>query len=54
VEAPDRPSKHARGRTRPRTRAEQARMANIRRRAIQARKSMTVDMNRYAAIYDEL
>jgi hypothetical protein len=54
VEAPDRPSKHARGRTRPRTRAERTRMANLRARAVQARKSMTIDINRYAAIYDEL
>lgn len=50
----DRPSKHARGRIRPRTKAERTRMAGIRRRAVQARKSMTIDINRYAAMFDEV
>lgn len=45
-----RPSKHARGRMRPRTAAERTRFAGLMRRAVQARKSMTVDLNRLAAM----
>lgn len=49
VEA-DRPSKHARGRMRPRTKAEQKRFRALHARIVQSRKSMTVDINRLAAM----
>lgn len=44
-----RPSKHAGGRTRPRTRAEQRTYRNRVRRLTQIRKTLTVDTNRLAA-----
>lgn len=49
----DRPSKHARGRIRPRTRAEQRRAENRIRRFTQISKTMTVDQNTLRAIHDE-
>lgn len=42
---PHYPSKHARARIRPRTDKERRRMAAVNRRAIQASKSITVDIN---------
>jgi hypothetical protein len=49
-----RPSKHARGRMRPRTAKEQRRAERLSARAMQASKSMTIDVNRLGAVYDEL
>lgn len=50
----NRPSKNARGRIRPRTAKEQRRHARLAARATQASKSMTIDVNRLGAVYDEL
>lgn len=43
------PSKNARGRTRPRTRAEQTRVSGLQARMTQLSKSYTIDANRLAA-----
>ena len=51
---PNRPSKHAAGRTRPRTGKEQAKVARATRRITQLRKSMTVDAAKLGAVYDEM
>ena len=48
------PSKHARGRVRPRTNAERQRAQRLRARFTQVSKSMTVDSNKLGAIYDEI
>lgn len=50
----NRPSKHARARMRPRSADEQRRYSRALGRAVQAGKSMTVDHNRYGAIFDEM
>jgi hypothetical protein len=46
------PSKHARGRIRPRTKAEAARAARLRARFVQISKTLTVDANRMAAMVE--
>lgn len=51
---PARPSKHARGRIRPRTKAEQTRARNLTARFVQLSKTMTVDHNTLRAIHDEV
>jgi hypothetical protein len=50
----DRPSKHARGRMRPRTKAERTRARNLQARFVQISKTMTVDHNTLRAIHDEV
>jgi hypothetical protein len=50
----DRPSKHAKGRIRPRTKAEQTRARNLQARFVQISKTMTVDHNTLRAIHDEV
>lgn len=49
-----RPSKHARGRIRPRTKAERTRARNLQARFTQISKSHTVDHNTLRAIHDEV
>lgn len=51
---PVRVSKHARGRIRPRTKAEQTRARGLQRRFVQLSKTMTVDHNRMRAMHDEV
>jgi len=48
------PSKHARGRVRPRTNAERQRAQRLRARFTQVSKSMTADSNKLGAIYDDI
>lgn len=50
IEPAERPSKHARGRIRPRTRAEQRRAERLVARATQVRKSLTIDLQHIAAM----
>lgn len=50
----NRPSKHARGRIRPRTPAERRKSSALRARFAQISKTMTVDHNRMRAIHDEV
>jgi len=50
VEA-QRPSKHARGRMRPRSPKEQQRMASIARRATQLQKSWTIDRQTLSGLF---
>lgn len=51
---PVRVSKHARGRIRPRTKAEQVRARGLQRRFVQLSKTMTVDHNAMRAMHDEV
>lgn len=51
---PNRPSKHARGRTRARTAAEQTQYLHRQARLTQHHKTMTVNAARLGAIYDEV
>lgn len=51
---PARTSKHARGRMRPRTRAEQTRARNLMARFAQLSKTRTIDHNTMRAIHDEV
>ena len=51
---PNRVSKHARGRIRPRTKAEQTRARNLAARFTQISKTVTIDHNRMRAIHDEV
>lgn len=52
--APHFPSKHARGRMRPRTSAEQRRYRRLNARITQLQKTMTVDARRFGVIFDEV
>ena len=54
VEPEIRPSKHARGRMRSRTKTEQRRYRALYRKYVQMAKSQTVDTNRLRALHDEL
>jgi len=49
-----RPSKHARGRMRPRTGKERRRLAGVEARAVQASKSLSEDQKAYLIFRDEL
>lgn len=51
---PVRPSRHARGRIRPRTAAERTRVARMERKVVQYSKSDTVDRAKLTAFYDEV
>lgn len=51
VKPADRPSKHAKGRMRPRTRAEQRRAERLRARFVQVSKSVTVDQQFLSGLF---